>query len=221
VIAKHPPRAKLQASRWTPAGAVGVFLAFLALLQERFRFVPPWARAATVAFIVLVAVTSTLPRARPGTKAAANVATVALVALLSVMLVGAIGSLIVQIYEEGVTVSGVSVLSTTVILWTANVIVFALWYWLIDRGGPDRRAGGRSGPVDLLFPQCAAPELFPGDWTPRFVDYLFVAFVTSTAFSPADTLPVTPRAKLIMLVQALLSLATVIMLVGRAINILK
>jgi hypothetical protein len=212
---------ELQASRWTTAGAVAVFLAFGALLGERYRFLPPWARVSTLALIVSVAVVSMLPRARPATKAMANAATVSLVALLTAMLVGAIGSLIVQIYAEGAMVNGPSVLSTTAVLWAANVIVFALWYWLIDRGGPDRRASGVSGPVDLLFPQYSARELFPEGWTPRFVDYLFVAFVTSTAFSPADTLPVTRRAKLLMLFQAVLSLATIIMLVGRAINILR
>lgn len=221
MVTKHHPRIELQASRWTAAGAVGVFLAFVALLRERYRFLPPWARVSTLALIVSIAVVSTLPRARPATKAMANAATVSLVALLTAMLVVAIGSLIVQIYVEGAMVNGASVLSTTAVLWAANVIVFALWYWLINRGGPDRRASGVPGPVDLLFPQYSARELFPEVWTPRFVDYVFVAFVTSTAFSPADTLPVTPRTKLLMLVQAVLSLSTVIMLLGRAINILR
>ena len=134
MVTKHHPRIELQASRWTAAGAVGVFLAFVALLRERYRFLPPWARVSTLALIVSIAVVSTLPRARPATKAMANAATVSLVALLTAMLVVAIGSLIVQIYVEGAMVNGASVLSTTAVLWAANVIVFALWYWLIDRG---------------------------------------------------------------------------------------
>jgi hypothetical protein len=220
VTAKRHPHVETEASRWTASAVVGAFFVLVSALRDRYRFLPPWARLAALVLIAAVAVASTLPRGRTRTRRAANVATVALAAILTALLVATQGSLILQIFQEGARVRGASVLATTVVLWAANVVVFALWYWIVDRGGPDRRARGDAAPLDLLFPQNAARELFPDGWSPRFPDYFFLAFVTSTAFSPTDTLPVTWRAKLIMMTQAVLSLATVAMLVARAVNIL-
>ncbi len=105
-------------------------------------------------------------------------------------------------------------------LWCANIVIFALWYWEIDRGGPHSRHCGMPGPADLLFPQQSGPDIGPPGWLPDFVDYLFVAFTSSTAFSPTDTLPLTRRIKLLMMVQELASLVMVAVLAARAINVL-
>jgi uncharacterized membrane protein len=134
--------------------------------------------------------------------------------------VASVISVIRLIFAQGVKVHGAPVLSTTAALWAANIVVFALWYWLVDRGGPDRRASGDPRPPDLLFPQ-AQSEASPHEWRPRFIDYVFVAFTASTAFSPTDTAPLTPRVKVLMMAQSVLSLATVVVLVGRAINVLE
>jgi hypothetical protein len=221
VTAKRHPHVETEASRWTASAVVGAFLVLVVGLRDRYRFLPHWARLVGLLLIVAVAVASALPRARPGPRRAANVATIALAGILTVALLGAQGSLILQIYREGAKVRGMAVLATALVLWAGNVIVFALWYWLMDRGGPDRRARGDGAPLDLLFPQNSASELFPDGWSPRFVDYLFLAFVTSTAFSPTDTLPVTWRAKLLMMTQSALSLVTVAMIVARAVNVLE
>jgi uncharacterized membrane protein len=110
-------------------------------------------------------------------------------------------------------------------LWITNILVFALWYWRLDAGGPnqrDARAGHCDG--DFLFPQMtmteqALREAGQEDWSPNFVDYLFLAFNTSTAFSPTDV-PVLARwAKVLMMLQSLLSLLIVALLAARAINI--
>jgi len=110
-------------------------------------------------------------------------------------------------------------------LWITNILVFALWYWRLDAGGPnqrDTRAGHCDG--DFLFPQMtmteqALREAGQEDWSPNFVDYLFLAFNTSTAFSPTDA-PVLARwAKVLMMLQSLLSLLIVALLAARAINI--
>ena len=218
---KTLPGVSMHASRWPTSVAVALLLAFIALLPERYRFLQGWALVTALALGLALAVVSALPRDRPRARRAASSATLALLVLLTALLVGALASVIVRVYEEGVKVRGAPVLSTTAALWASNIVVFALWYWFVDRGGPDRRASGNPGPLDLLFPQNAARELFPDGWTPRFADYLFLAFVTSAAFSPADTLPVTPRAKLLMMVQAALSLATVVVMLGRAVNTLQ
>jgi hypothetical protein len=202
--------------------AVALLLAFIALMPQHYRLIPGPAHPWAVALVILLAIVSALPRAGvAGIRCAANAATTTLVALLTAMLIAALGKIIVRIFEEGVAVRGVPMLSTTAALWAANVVVFALWYWLVDRGGPERRVNHAPKPIDLLFPQNTSPDMFPANWSPRFADYLFVAFVTSTAFSPADTVPVTPRAKLLMMAQAALSLATLVVIVGRALNVLE
>lgn len=116
-------------------------------------------------------------------------------------------------------------LLSATILWLSNVLVFASWYWRLDAGGPnarDRRAYHDDGA--FLFPQMT---MDPGDpdspvhgWSPNFIDYLFLAFNTSTAFSPTDVPVLSRWAKLLMMVQASISLATVALLAARAVNIL-
>jgi len=106
-------------------------------------------------------------------------------------------------------------------LWIANILVFALWYWKLDAGGPLRRErpGGLSN-GSFLFPQMLSREGQDSVWTPHFVDYLFLAFNTSTAFSPTDTAVLSRWAKLGTMVQSLISLMIVVLLAARAVNIL-
>jgi len=111
-------------------------------------------------------------------------------------------------------------------LWITNILVFALWYWRLDAGGPHQR-GKRAGHCDgaILFPQMtmnkkALKETGEQNWSPNFIDYLFLAFNTSTAFSPTDA-PVLARwAKVLMMIQSLLSLLIIALLAARAINTL-
>ncbi len=105
-------------------------------------------------------------------------------------------------------------------IWLVNVLVFGIWYWEIDRGGPRARHWRDNRPPDLLFPQMTSPDLAPGGWMPTFFDYLYVAFTNATAFSPTDTLPLSPGVKMLMLVQSLISLITVALVAARAVNIL-
>jgi uncharacterized membrane protein len=107
-----------------------------------------------------------------------------------------------------------------VLIWLTNLLIFALWYWEMDRGGPGRRAAGRDGPPDFLFPQMSDDRIEPRDWRPKFVDYLYVSLTNNTAFSPTDTMPLTPMAKAIMGVQSVVSLLTIGLIVSRAVNIL-
>ncbi len=108
-------------------------------------------------------------------------------------------------------------------LWITNVLVFALWYWRLDAGGPHAREHA-AGPIRsaFLFPQMTRPEGGTDGvaWSPQFVDYLFLAFNTSTAFSPTDTAVLSRGAKLAMMAQALISLLILALLAARAVNIL-
>jgi uncharacterized membrane protein len=105
-------------------------------------------------------------------------------------------------------------------IWLTNVLVFGLWYWELDRGGPaERQLPGHRRP-DFLFPQMSTPGSSPG-WAPSLLDYIYTSFTNATAFSPTDTLPLTAWAKLLMSVQSLASLVTVAVVISRAVNILS
>jgi hypothetical protein len=89
-----------------------------------------------------------------------------------------------------------------------NLLIFGLWYWETDRGGPRKRAAGHDGAPDFLFPQMTDDRIEPLYWRPQFIDYLYVSLTNATAFSPTDTLPLTPSVKSLMGLQSLVSLVT-------------
>jgi uncharacterized membrane protein len=105
-------------------------------------------------------------------------------------------------------------------IWLTNVIVFALWYWELDRGGPAARAHGRRRHPDFAFAQMQSPDLAGPNWEPRFADYFYLAFTNATAFSPTDVLPLTRWAKLTMMAQSMVALVVVVLVVARAVNVL-
>jgi uncharacterized membrane protein len=116
--------------------------------------------------------------------------------------------------------SGRELLAAALTVWLANVIVFALWFWELDRGGPRARERGDGIAPDFLFPQMTdAKELMP-DWQPAFSDYLYTSSTNGTAFSPTDTMPITGKAKLLMSIQSLSSFVLVVLVTARAVNIL-
>ena len=117
--------------------------------------------------------------------------------------------------------SAAPLLATGAAVWATNVIAFALWYWEFDRGGPVHRAHGTFQYPDLMFPQMVTPNLAAPDWEPWFVDYLYLAFTNATAFSPTDVMPLSRWAKLTMLVQSAISLSVGVLVIARAVNILK
>jgi hypothetical protein len=105
-------------------------------------------------------------------------------------------------------------------IWLTNVIIFALWYWELDRGGPGSRATGEDPDPDFLFPQMAESSIDFHHWEPEFVDYAYVSFTNAAAFSPTDTMPLTRWAKLAMMLQSAVSLVTAVLVIARAVNIL-
>jgi uncharacterized membrane protein len=146
-----------------------------------------------------------------------------MIALLVVMTLGTVVSVTVLAVDILAGVEGVTatvLLGRGAAIWVENVIVFSLWYWQIDRGGPAERAAGSPIPPSFAFPENATPELAPAGWRPAYPDYLYLAYTNATAFSPTDTLPVRRWAKLTMLVQSALSLVIAILVIARAINVL-
>lgn len=133
----------------------------------------------------------------------------ALIAVMDALLHGAKGA------------TGATLLIDALNLWFTNIVIFALWFWNLDRGGPATRGLEDHQRPDLLFPQMTG--LPPGQstaWTPGFIDYFYVSFTNATAFSPTDTMPLSARMKLLFMVEALASLATVGLIAARAVNIL-
>jgi uncharacterized membrane protein len=113
-----------------------------------------------------------------------------------------------------------SLLTSSVAIWVANVLTFSMLYWQIDGGGPAVRASDLSAKPDWVFPQPAKPEDLPPDWRPLFLDYLYLGYNTATAFSPTDALPLTRRAKMLMMIESTISLLTMVIILSRAINII-
>jgi uncharacterized membrane protein len=116
--------------------------------------------------------------------------------------------------------NGHQLILSGIVLWSTNVLLFGLWYWELDRGGPAARVRGDRDFPDFLFPQMSDPRWAPENWMPRLIDYLYVSLTNATAFSPTDTMPLTPTAKWLMSAQSIVSLITVGLVVARAVNIL-
>jgi uncharacterized membrane protein len=129
--------------------------------------------------------------------------------------------LLVHLLVNGAHANAATLLRAAVHMWVVNVLLFGLWYWQLDGGGPLARPTCAHHDRDFLFPQQTEPVLQKGNWRPLFLDYLYVSFTNAAAFSPTDTMPLSRWAKMIMLVQSAISLSLAVMVVARAVNILK
>jgi hypothetical protein len=206
--------------RWPSALAILIVLFLLAVLPHHVQVMPVWVfhLAALAVLVVMGAVTLT----------PANTLWQRIERMLIILLaVAYIANTIVELADMiGVITlhpsksNAFALLSSSVAIWVANVLTFSMLYWQIDRGGPYARASKLSVKSDWLFPQATAPEDAPPDWRPLFVDYLFLGYNTATAFSPTDALPLTRRAKMLMMLESMISLLTLVIIVSHAINVL-
>jgi uncharacterized membrane protein len=196
--------------------AVGLQLGFPGDLQFQPRYLLPVVELAL--FAVLFAAN---PRRITRESPLLRLLAVLLLAIASFAVAWSAGRLILQLAHGESHLKPLPLLVTGGAIWLTNVIVFALWYWDLDRGGPAARAAARVKYPDFLFAQMTAPELVRKDWEPGFVDYLYLSFTNATAFSPTDTLPLSRWAKLMMMFQSGISLVTVALVVARAVNIFQ
>jgi uncharacterized membrane protein len=179
------------------------------------RFVVPSLEA-----ILLIGLTLTTPKRYEQQSRTRQMAAVAMIMVTSIANAGSL-FLLVRYLANGGKTGGEELILSALNLFATNIIVFALWYWEIDAGGPGARHNDGTRLPDFMFPQLNSKELAPEGWIPTFVDYLYVSATNATAFSPTDTLPLTHRAKLLMLAQSLVSLLTVALVAARAVNILS
>jgi hypothetical protein len=138
--------------------------------------------------------------------------------ILTIGLLASAAGLTDVLFALSTSVAGV-VLGDVVLMAAANILIFSIWYWIIDPPGIDENQP-LDAPWDFLFPQRGSDLPHYASWTPKYTDYLYLAFNTTFAFSPADTLPLSARAKWMMMLQASISIVTIVVIAGAALNTL-
>lgn len=213
--------------RWRPAIAVIIALVLYERLPPKLTFGPVWIAPLLVALLLL-------PLLLWGGRmhgAIRRAASVTLIAILNFFNIASIVLLVndllnVHAVHHGLTAP--DLLRYGGLIWGTNVIVFALWYWEIDDGGVEIREGvayAGETQADFLFPQLTLLQsnspCVPSNWRPMFLDYLYLSFTNALAFSPTDVMPLTRIAKMLMLVESLISFTTVALILARSVNILS
>jgi len=228
-VTSDPLREEEIESRWEAAPAIALVIGFQLLLALvslargwKLWGLPWWVWLISVApeAGLLVPLAWQRPRRRLeqlGHRRTVALALLGVVSLTNALLVIAlIGSLV-----RGDEKSGGQLLLKAITVWGTNVIAFGLWYWGFDRGGPVRRLQADPPPPDFQFPQMENPQLAQPGWRPDLVDYMYISFTNSIAFSPTDAMPLTRRAKLMMLAESGISSLTVLLVAARAVNIFR
>lgn len=200
-------------------GAVVAAIVLTVLLPDELRLGPSWLLPLVEA-VLLVALVLGDPGAIDRRSRVLRALSIALVAVLVLNSLWSTAQLIDVLINGGeATNSARELLSDGAIVWASNNIAFALLYWELDGGGAAARAQGLTAHPDFAFPQQLNPHLGPPGWRPRFIDYLYLGFTNATAFSPTDAMPLVPRAKIAMAIQAVVSLAILGLVIARAVNV--
>lgn len=206
--------------RWVAIAVIVVTVALQLVLPNELVLRPAWllpALSVLLAIALLLINPGRISRySRPE-----RVVALVLVAAVSVANGASAVQLVSGILTGSLTDRPSSVLVSAAIVYWTNIVVFSLWYWEFDRGGPGRRARGVATLPDFVFPQMTSPHLAPMDWEPTYPDYLYLAFTNATAFSPTDVMPYRPWAKTLMMLQAVISLMLALLVVAWAVGALR
>ncbi len=203
------------APRWAALLASLAIGTAYALMPDQLRFGPRW-----LLFLLIVVLLIPLNWARfLGNYRLTRLFGFILTALVTIAISASAVLLIAEL--PGGKTAAIALLRDGGLIWGANILVFAIWYWELDCGGPHDRHVKPYTSTDFLFPQMAMEDRDEREWSPLFLDYLFLAFNTSAAFSPTDTLVLSRRAKVLMMLQSLISIVVVAVLISRAINTLS
>ncbi|MFD0694689.1 DUF1345 domain-containing protein [Paenibacillus sp. GCM10027628] len=205
---KHVPR-------WSFFNVILIIGGLLSVLSERLTIGPSW----LIPVITLVLLIPMLISIRKSQQKMTRVIALIITGIVTVGLISSVTSLVYGLFTR-TTVSAVNLLRDAAILWVTNVSVFGAWYWEIDQGGPYLRHVNKTQPIDFLYPQMMYESELWTNWKPTFMDYLFLAFNTSAALGPTDTLVMSRRAKLLMNTQASISLVIVAVIAAHAIGAL-
>lgn len=208
-------------ARFLSGGSVGTILliAIMLIFPSRYQFGPSWLSTAFLIALAGLLLASAVSRLLLHRQSEVPVYTLVVIALMLILnalgLARLVGLLVYPRTAAGAVagaIEGTRLLATAVSIWLTNVVAFAMLYWSIDGGSPQRRDANVDGPRDFAF---------PGDLrTPTFAEYLFLAFNTATAFSPTDVAPLSSRVRMMMMLESSVSLVALAIAAARAINIL-
>jgi uncharacterized membrane protein len=205
---------------WEPQLVVACAIVLQLSLSEQVTVGPNWLLPSLEgALLVVLVIVSPHPNVRHS-RFRRHVA-IAMIAFVSLANAVSLVLLSHRLLHGGKEPNGHQLILSGIVLWCTNVLLFGLWYWEVDRGGPRARALHERDMPDFLFPQMTEPQWAPPNWMPKLIDYLYVSLTNATAFSPTDTMPLTPAAKWLMGAQSLVSLVTIGLVVARAVNILS
>jgi uncharacterized membrane protein len=220
-MTEKPSAASDVESRWPVAITLAAAISILALLPETIRIFPLWVTFALGIVMLIPIVAVGLSTGHERWLRIEHATIFGFIVIVSVLLFVNLANLFGAIIYRSAQTTGLQLLTSSVALWITNVLIFSLLYWRLDRGGPEARVRDRSQLPDWLFAQVSAPSAdVPATWRPAFVDYLYLSYSTATAFSATDTVPLTSRAKVLMMAESAVSLFTIVLVAARAINIL-
>ena len=210
-----PPRSE---PHWPALTTVAVAIALQVTLPDKLRLWPVWLLPGLEGLMLAGLVLASPQRVtfEHSTRRRLALAITAIVSLTNAISLALLSH---YLFKHHITDGHTLILAGSEI-WLTNVLLFSLWYWELDRGGPGRRAAGHDGAPDFLFPQMSDDTIEPRAWRPVFLDYLYVSLTNAAAFSPTDTMPLSIQAKSVMGLQSLVSLVTIGLVVSRAVNIL-
>ena len=215
---RHKVFRALLIQRWTAISGTLSFGVLYLFVSPRLQipFIPVWLPLA-VEVILLLPYTYALLMHRHLSQWWLRTLGFLLAGVITLTLVVSIALLLISLPKRGASGS-ISLVRDAVILWVSNILVFGLWYWELDGGGPLKRHLMDHKAIDFMFPQQVDGDT--NGWAPHFIDYVFLAFNTATAFSPTDTAPLSRPAKVLMMIESIISLIIVAGIAARAINIL-
>ncbi|MCU1647384.1 MAG: hypothetical protein JWN03_7659 [Nocardia sp.] len=207
-------------SRWWATTALVGMLVLQYFLPDQFTPGPRWL-VPGIGFVLVIVLIATRSFRIDREEMWLRRLGLSLTALLAFSMVWAVYHLVIGLIDGAVSDNAAGLLTSGGAVWLSNVLVFGLWYWELDRGGPVARAHAQKPYPDFLFVQMQNPSLADPDWEPNFLDYLYLSFTNATAFSPTDVMPMSRWAKTTMMVQSAISLITVSLVIARAVNVLK
>jgi uncharacterized membrane protein len=219
---KPLPAAERGEHWWPVALAVLAVVGMHVALPAKYRVNPPWALPAVLLVLLAVLIIGDpgrIDRQKPWLRATTSVM-IAFLTLANLFSAGRLVSAIITVNKLFAN-NALALLATGTTIWVTNVIAFGLWYWDLDRGGAAARAHHPQADPAFVFPEMQHTEYTSADWVPRFADYLSLSFWTATAFSPSDVSAIKRWAKLLMMTEAAVSLAIGILVIARAVNILR
>jgi hypothetical protein len=215
----HTEQALKLEPRW-PIIVTAIVVYGATQLPGRVKVLPQWAIVLLMLSLIVPMVAVHLAPAKHRWLRLENAAIAIFVTVVGVTVLFDLRALFKAMVQPPTGITGIQLLNSSIAVWTSNVLTFSVIYWWIDRGGAETRASGVKRVPDWSFPRDEADDNTLAPWQPTYVDYLFLAFCTATSFGPTEAMPLTGRAKLLMMGESLISLVTVLAIASRAIGLL-